>query len=398
MNEDKSSRYQRRRRSTAIISTAWSAGLLVLLAATPLSGSLRNLAGDLSARADVPGWFTPSAIVLLYVTLLGAIHEAGSLPLAFYGGYLVEHRYGLSNERVGSWLLDELKGLALGFVLSLAGFSALYLVMRAWPDGWWIVAGTGFIAIVALLTQLAPVVLLPLFFTFRALGRDELRLRLLSLSRRAGVAVMDVCEWQIGDRTKKANAALTGLGRTRRILVSDTLLRSHSDDEIEVILAHELGHHVHRDLSRGIALQGVIAFAGFYFAHRALVALSPRLGWDGISDVAGLPVLLLTAGVLAMALLPLTNALSRAMERSADRFAWNLTGRADAFVTGMQRLGSMNLAEERPSWLTRWLFYSHPPIAERIAAARAWDAGHPRPPEPGPDPAPTWPPRRKEQG
>ncbi len=190
------------------------------------------------------------------------------------------------------------------------------------------------------------------------------------------MAVADVCEWQISDRTKKANAALTGLGRTRRILVSDTLLAGHPDEEIEVILAHELGHQVHHDVWKGIAIQVVVAGLGFFAASRTLPALAPRLGWEGPADVSGLPVLLLSAGLSALALVPAVTAASRAMERAADRFAFELTGNASAFATAIERLGAQNLAEERPSRLARWLFYTHPPVAERAAAARAWHETH----------------------
>jgi len=211
---------------------------------------------------------------------------------------------------------------------------------------------------------------MPLFFSFRPLAREELRQRLLALSRRAGVAVTDASEWKLSDRTKKANAALTGLGRTRRILVSDTLLTGYSDDEIEVILAHELGHQVHRDIWRGIAVQAAVVGAGFFAASRVMAALAGRLGWHGIADVAGLPVLLLTAGLLSLVLLPAVNAASRAMERAADRFAIELTGNAAAFATAMERLADQNLSEEHPSRFARWMFYTHPPVKERIESAR----------------------------
>jgi len=188
----------------------------------------------------------------------------------------------------------------------------------------------------------------------------------------AGVAVTDACEWQVSDKTRKANAALAGLGRTSRVLISDTLLASHPDEEIELILAHELGHQVRHDLWRGIAVQTLVMALGLFVASRVMGALAPGLGWFGVADVAGLPVLLLAVGLLSLVLLPVVNALSRSMERAADRFAVELTGNAVAFATAMQRLGVQNLAEERPSRLARWLFYTHPPVAERIAAARRW--------------------------
>jgi STE24 endopeptidase len=349
---------------------AWGAGLLVSLAATPFSLRLRHLAD--AAAAPLAHALQPTAVVLVYLACLGVIHEIGALPLAFYRSFLLEKRYGLSTERLRLWVLDQLKGGALGGALSAVGFSLLYAAMRRWPEWWWAAAGVGFAALVVALTRLAPVALLPIFFTFRPLAREELRERLLALSQRAGVAVTDVCEWQVSDRTKKANAALAGLGRTRCILVSDTLLAAHSDDEVEVVLAHELGHQVHHDVWKGMAVQVLVATLGFLAASHILTTLAPRLGWAGPADAAGLPVLLLSVGLVALALLPGVTAASRAMERAADRFAFELTGNTAAFIAAMERLAAQNLAEERPSRPARWLFYTHPPVAERVAAARAW--------------------------
>jgi len=370
VNQDRSARYHKLGRRAAIASTAWSAGLLVCLAATPFSLALRRVAA--AAAEPLPAAWQPTAVVLVYLACLGAIHEVGALPFAFYRSFLLERRYGLSTERFRHWVGDHAKGTGLGALLSAAGFSLVYAAIRLTPDWWWLAAAAGFGALVVALTGVAPVLLLPIFFTFRPLARADLRERLVDLSRRAGVPVAGVCEWQVSDRTKKANAALAGLGKTRRILLSDTLLAGHPDEEIEVILAHELGHQVHRDVWKGIAIQAVVAGVGFYVASRALPVLAPRLGWEGPADAAGLPVLLLSVGLTALALLPAVTAASRAMERAADRFAFELTGNAPAFAAAIERLGAQNLAEERPSRLARWLFYTHPPVGERVAAARAW--------------------------
>jgi STE24 endopeptidase len=374
VNEDRSARYHKLGRRAAIASTAWSAGFLVLLAATPLSIWLRESV-ERAAAPLVPSWLLPSTIVLAYVAVCGLAHELGEWPTAFYRTFLLEHRYGLSTESLSRWAVDELKGTALGGGLSLAGFWALYLAMRQWPEWWWLAAAVGFAAFVVVLTRLAPVMLMPIFFTFRPLARVELRERLLALSRRAGVPVTDASEWQLSDRTKKANAALAGFGRTRRILVSDTLLNNYSDDEIEVILAHELAHQVHHDIWRGLAVQTVVVTLAFFAASRVLAALAPRLAWQGAADVAGLPVLLLAAGVLSLVLLPAVNAASRGMERAADRFALELTGSVDAFSSAMRRLAEQNLSEEHPSRFARWMFYTHPPVQERIEAAKKWASG-----------------------
>ena len=229
-----------------------------------------------------------------------------------------------------------------------------------------------FALVIVALTNLAPVVLLPLFYRITPLDRAPLRERLVALADRAGARVLGVYEWGLGDKTRKANAALAGLGATRRILVSDTMLAEYSDDEIEVVLAHEIAHHVHRDIWKGIALESVLIFTGFWLAARVLEWSVGWLELAGPADPAGMPLLLLTAGAVSLVALPASHAMSRAYERRADRFALELTRNPQAFVSAMRRLGAQNLAEEHPSKLVQWLFYSHPPVAERIAAAEAF--------------------------
>jgi STE24 endopeptidase len=214
-----------------------------------------------------------------------------------------------------------------------------------------------------------------LFYSFKPLDRPPLVNRLLQLAKRARTRVMGVYEWVLSAQTKKANAALAGIGRTRRILVSDTLLANFTDDEIAVVLAHELSHHVHYDLWRAMALQTVSLFVSFFAAHIALVSLADPLALRGVDDPAGLPLLLLVGGVCSFLFMPLANALSRAHERRADRYALDMTELPDAFISAMKRLSQQNLAEEYPSALVQWLFYSHPPIRVRVEAARAWAAG-----------------------
>jgi len=245
-------------------------------------------------------------------------------------------------------------------------------LIRWQADRWWVLAAVVFTVIMVGLVQLTPVLLLPLFYEFKPLEREALVTRLVALAERAGARVMGVFEWRLSDKTKKANAALTGIGQTRRIIISDTLLAEHSDDEIEVILAHELAHHVHRDIWKGIALETVLIALGFYLADAVLTRFAMSFGLTGKGDIAALPLLLLAAGAVSLALMPVANAFSRAHERHADRYALEMTRNVPAFVSAMKRLGAQNLAEERPSRLVQVLFYTHPPISARIDAAQAW--------------------------
>jgi STE24 endopeptidase len=372
VNEDKSTRYQRLKRQVSVVSLLWMAAILVGLVLTGSSAALRSHA-ETWASGGPPLLAAPLAVVL-YVVGLSIVTEVLGLPLAFYSGFLLERRYGLSNERLGGWFKDQVKSLAIGLVLGSGAATLIYFFIRRSPGGWWLPTGTAFALVIAGLANLTPVVLLPLFYTVKPLGREDLRARLLTLAERAGARVLGAYEWGLGEKTKKANAALAGLGGTRRILVSDTMLAEYSDDEIEIVLAHELAHHVHGDIWKGLAFESALILAGFYLAAHVLEWTVLPLGLSGPADVAGLPVLLLAAGAVSLAMVPAAHAISRSYERSADRFALELTRNPGAFISAMRRLGAQNLAEEDPSKVAQWLFYSHPPLRERIAAAQAFKA------------------------
>jgi STE24 endopeptidase len=371
VNEDKATRYQRLKRRADLLSLFVLGALLMAALLTGLSVRLRELGA--AAGMATPGWEEPITVVGCTLALFILIQFV-EFPFAFYQGYRLEHRYGVSNERFGQWLRDHLKGAAVGAILFVLAASAVYWTLRWNVTWWWVLAAAIFTLATIILMQLAPVLLLPLFYSFKPLDRQALVERLLALASRAGTRVLGVYEWALSAHTKKANAALTGLGRTRRILLSDTLLAAYSDEEIEVVLAHELSHHVHHDLWRSLAVQALLVFGGFFFAHLALTSWALRLGLGDVDDPAGLPLLLLVGGAWGLVTMPIANGLSRRHERRADRYALELTGRPDAFVSAMKRLGQQNLAEERPSALVQWFFYSHPPIRERVEAARAWQA------------------------
>jgi STE24 endopeptidase len=364
MNEDKSVRYHRIKRRLSVLSLLWSTVFLGALLATGANRAIADAASRVTA--------SPTLSVLLVVLALAVLHEPVSALIEFYSGYVIEHRYALSRQTAAEWLGDHLKGVGVGLAFALAAGSFVYWTMRGWPHSWWLLSGIGFAALIVLLANLAPVILLPLFFRIEPLDRASLRERLERLAERAGARVMGVYRWQLGQKTSKANAALTGMGATRRILLADTMIDQYSEDEIEVVLAHELAHHVHRDIWRGIGLEVALVLVGFLAADRLVRWAGPMFGVRGIADPAGVPLLVLAAGAVSIVLLPMMLAVSRRHERRADRFALDLTRNPVAFTTAMKRLGAQNLAEDQPSRIVQWLFYSHPPLPERIAAANRW--------------------------
>jgi STE24 endopeptidase len=362
VNEDKATRYHRLKRQASVASMLWGVLLLGGLTATGLSASLRNAAEAIAGRTAAGSWH-PAATVLIFVVLLSLLNEIIGLPLSFYSGFLLERQYELSRETLRRWLVDQAKSFAIGVILAAVAAELVYGFIRLSPERWWLTAGVTFTILIVGLTNLAPVVLLPIFYSVKPLDRDALRAR---------ARVLGAYEWGLGEKTKKANAALAGLGGTRRILVSDTMLSEFSDDEIEVVLAHEIAHHVHGDIWKGIAFESVLIVAGFYLASQVLHALAGPAGLRGVADVAGLPLLLLAAGTVSLLMVPAAHAMSRGFERKADRFALDLTRNPGAFISAMRRLGAQNLAEDDPSKVVQWLFYSHPPVRDRIAAAQSF--------------------------
>jgi STE24 endopeptidase len=362
-------RYNRLKRRLGIADFIVGLAFLVVLLATGWNRSLRDYAYQASFQIYV-------LAVFLYVAMLMLIGKLLGLGLDYYG-FRLEHRFNLSNQRLRSWLWDETKGFLVGLVLASIVVELLYFIIREIPQYWWLIAWAAFLALFVLMAQLAPVILFPIFYKFEPLQDEQLKSRLVRLSERAGTRVRGVYKWNLSEKSKKANAALTGLGNTRRIILADTLLEQYSPDEIEAVLAHELGHHVHRHILKSILVQAGITFAGFWAANWVLhYAMERWHTFETLSDFANLPLLVLVSTVLGFVLLPALNAFSRYNERQADRYAFKSIASVVPFISSMNKLAEQNLAERSPSKWIEWFFHSHPAISRRVAAAEQWQSAH----------------------
>jgi STE24 endopeptidase len=361
--------YSRIRRWLGIAEFLLGMALLAILLATGWTGWLRDVA--------YRGAFQSYAFaVFLYVLMLVSISKLLGFGMDYYS-FRLEHRYQLSNQKPRAWILDEIKEFAVTVVLAAGLIELLYFIIRHFPQSWWVLAWFGFLVVTVLLAQLAPVILFPIFYKFEPLQDEELKLRLVRLGERAGTRVRGVYKWHLSEKSKKANAALTGLGSTRRIILADTLLENYSADEIEAVLAHELGHHVHKHILKGIGIQAAVTFAGFWAADWVLhYAIDRWHVFDTLSDFANLPLVVLTFAVLSFLLMPALNGFSRFNEREADRYAFENIGSIAPFVSSMNKLAEQNLAERTPSRWVEWWFHSHPAMARRIAAAESWARMH----------------------
>lgn len=358
-------RYNRIRRWLGISDFLLGFVLLIVLLASGWTGSLRDLAYQGAGQHY-------ALAVALYVLMLMVLAKLVGLGFSYYG-FRLEHSFHLSNQKLKAWIWDETKGFLVGLILGVLGIELLYYLVRTFSQHWWLLCWALFLGFFVLIAQLAPVVLFPIFYKFEPLQDEELKMRLIRLGTQAGSRVRGVYKWHLSEKSKKANAALTGLGNTRRIILADTLLDNYSPDEIEAVLAHELGHHVHRHILKMIGAQAVITFVGFWAANWVLHYATDRLKMFAmLSDFANLPLLILVATVLSLLLMPAMNAYSRYCERQADRYAFDTIGNVDPFISSMTKLADQNLAEKTPSKFVEWFFHSHPAISRRVAAAQAW--------------------------
>lgn len=314
-------------------------------------------------------------LVAAYALVFGGIYYLLNLPLSYYSGFVLPHRFGLSNQTPSGWVSDQVKGTLAGGVVGLIVLQVIYLVLRTYPETWWLWAAGFLLVFSVLLANLAPVLLMPLFYKFKPLEEEYAGLagRLVRLSERAGARVKGVYQFDMSRRTKAANAALTGLGNTRRIILGDTLLQEFTDDEIETVLAHELGHHVHRDIPLGIAVESITTLLGLYVASLALKWGVGYFGFEGVWDIAALPLFLLVMAAFGLVTMPIGNAFSRWRERRADAYALEATGNGKAYASALARLANQNLADADPEPWVEFLLYSHPALGKRIAMAEAED-------------------------
>jgi STE24 endopeptidase len=311
-------------------------------------------------------------LVALYVAVFGGVASILSFPLGYYSGFILPHRFGQSNQTLKDWFIDRLKGLAIGAPLGLILLELFYLALRVTGDLWWLWVAGGMLVFTVLLSNLAPILIMPLFNKYVPLGDEhqELADRLMRLAERANTKVRGVFKFDMSKRTKSANAALTGIGNTRRIILGDTLINEFSLDEIETVLAHELGHQVHRDIPLFIAFGTLTTTIGFYLASLGMNWAVSYFGFSSISDPAAFPALVLILSLYGLLTSPLDNAVSRWRENMADDYALRSTGKGEAFASAFTRLANQNLGEIDPEKWVVCMFYSHPPLGERIEKAK----------------------------
>ncbi|MBM3334128.1 M48 family metallopeptidase [Candidatus Sumerlaeota bacterium] len=311
----------------------------------------------------------PWLIVAFYLLPVGLLLAVVSMSFSAIRSFFVDRRFGLSTESFGVWFADEIKEVLVGGALAFVAVEVLYVFLRLFAQTWWIWAGLTFSVFLLLLIQVAPVLIFPLFYRFTRITDSEMTERLERLAKQAGKPIEGVYEVNLSRKSRAANAALVGFGRTRRIVLADNLLDNFTLDEIEAVLAHEFGHHVHHHLIKIAIVQSAAFFGLFYAIDCVMVVTSQRFAFNGPADVANFPLIALSAAVLGLVVLPAMNAVLRRFEREADDYVINVVGKAGSFANALHRLAQINLVDQSPSRIVEWVFHSHPAISERVERA-----------------------------
>jgi STE24 endopeptidase len=325
----------------------------------------------------IAGWFPVQ--VLVYFLILILAYEIITAPIAYYSGFVLPHRYGLSTMSLKSWLGDLFKGLVLSLALEILVIEFVYALLALQPQTWWLWVAIAMLFFSVLMANLAPVLIMPIFYKFTPLPEGELTKRLLALAERAHTRVRGVFTMQLSNKTTAANAALMGLGNTRRIVVGDTMLDRYTPDEIEVVLAHEVGHHVHHDIWKLIISQSILTLGGLYLVNVALHwAVETQHIYNGLADPATIPLLLALMGAFGLIVMPISNGYSRVIEYQADEYALQTTRMVEPFKSAMTRLANQNLSDAEPSPVIEFLFHDHPSIHKRLKHADEFEKRYAR--------------------
>ena len=363
----KAKRYSKTRLAVLAVSTAWSVARLVWFASDRRAVRLK---AEIARRSPDSRLTGP-----IFIAAASLFSWISGLPLSYIGGHLVERRYGLTRQSARGWLGDQVKALLLGLLIQTPLLTAAFAVIRRRPRDWWLVLSGATVPLAILFSNLAPTLLMPRFNRFTPLRDPALENRVRALAALSGVRISGVYEMDMSRQSERPNAFFTGLGNTKRIVLGDTLLERFAPDEIEGVVAHELGHQLHGDVWRLIGFGAGAGFASAWALHRLappiLRRTEPRTGTADAGAEAALPVLALLMTGLGLVLTPVQAAFSRALERRTDRFALDLTGNGGAYARAMEGLAAQSLADPNPSPLVVFMLYSHPPIAHRIRSARA---------------------------
>jgi STE24 endopeptidase len=309
---------------------------------------------------------------LVFVMFIGLCFSLIGLPFEFYGSYIIEHRFGLSNQTILKWIWERLKSTFIGLLIGVPISIVFYFLILKMGDKWWIYFSCFIFIISVFLARVAPVIIFPLFYKFTKLEDDELKDRLEKILAEVKIDIKGIFRFNLSKDTKKANAGFTGLGKTKRIILSDTLLEKFTPEEIAVVFAHEAGHYKHRHIVKNILFSTVVIFVSFYVCSLLHSFTIKSMGFEHPYELAALPALVFYLTLSGLIMMPVTNFISRRYEFQADEFAVRITSNVDSFISTMEKLAEINLADKEPHPVVEFFLYSHPSIKRRIEFAKTF--------------------------
>jgi len=337
---------------------------LLLITLLAFSGLSVLIAGLSDVTGNIYGDF------LVFILIIGLGFSVIGLPFDFYGSYIVEHKFGLSNQTFFKWVWEESKSTALSIVIGVPIALVFYFLIRSMGDKWWLYFA-GFIFVISVFfARIAPVVIFPLFYKFTKLEDGEIKEKVEKILSDVKISITGIYSFNMSKDTKKANAGFTGLGKTKRIILSDTLLEKFTPDEIAIVFAHEAGHYKHRHIVKNIMFSTVVIFASFYICSVLHSITIKSMGFENVYDLAALPALVFYLTLSGLIMMPVTNFISRKYEFQADEYALRITSDLNSFISTMEKLAEINLADKEPHPVVEFFLYSHPSIKRRIEAAK----------------------------
>ena len=359
---NKAKKYSSLKYTLAILDIAYILALLLIFTGFGISKILAQRLLNLT-----PNYYI---IVPLYLLMISVFYYVFSFPLNFYSSYILEHKFCLSEQKIEDWLKDQIKAGTIYYIISIILIASFYYILKHFVYTWWWVISIAWIFFSLILARIAPVVIIPLFFKYKKLSNNNLRERIMNLANKMRVKILDVFEIDFSKKTLKANAAFVGIGNTRRVILADTLKDKYSDDEIEVILAHEFAHYKLKHLLKLILINSLATILAFYFIFKTSDHVLSLFGLSSLSDIAALPVVIMYLVVFGIVMQPFQNYISRHLEKNADKMALSVTGLKGAFASMMEKLSNQNLADRNPRPLIKFFFFDHPPVDERINMAK----------------------------
>jgi STE24 endopeptidase len=355
---EKAKQYEKIKLFVSLFSTVLSIVILLLFVILGYSAELRN---------EVSAWYDNSYLRLLsFLFVIGAAYSVISFPMSFFADFWLEHYYKLSSQKFPGWIWEKTKAFFVGLVLGVPILLAFYYFLLNYPQSWWFWTATVLFFFSVILGKIAPQVIFPLFYKFEKLDDENILSRMKALAEKGKFALEGIYRFNMSKTTNKANAAFTGLGKSKRIILGDTLLEKFDAEEIEGVFAHEVGHYVHKHITQGVIIGTISSYASLYIAHLLFSKIVIDYKFEGVADLAALPLLSLIITLISLITSPLSNMLSRHNERQADAYAMKNSSNPGAFIEALKKLAETNLSDPSPHPLVEFLFHSHPSIEKRV--------------------------------